>query len=82
MRIGVGAPGDRQVQYLGSDLRAGDEIAIRVLDDDQPTDDQVPEACSFCGTNIHDIQSLVSGPRVSICNGCTAAFNAAAFAGT
>jgi len=64
MRIGVGAPGDRQVQYLGSDLRAGDEIAIRVLDDDQPTDDQVPEACSFCGTNIHELHRGLQRRRV------------------
>jgi len=78
VHVGVGTPGDRQVQYLGSDLGPGDEIAIRVLADDElaMSKGQAPEACSFCGTGVHSIQSLVAGPQAGICDSCITALDA------
>lgn len=32
--------------------------------------------CSFCGKNQHDVEKLVAGPAVFICNECVAKCNA------
>jgi len=78
LHVGVGEAGERQVQYLGADLGPGDEISIRVLSDDehQATADEAPESCSFCGSSIYDLRSLVAGPQVAICDSCLTSFNA------
>jgi hypothetical protein len=57
-------------------LRPGDEISIRVLADDEATASDAPEACSFCGSDMHHIESLVAGPQLAICDACICAFDA------
>jgi ClpX C4-type zinc finger len=78
LHVGVGEPGERQVQYLGADLGPGDEIAIRVLTEEEgeAAESGAPESCSFCGSSMHDIRSLVSGPQVAICDTCLSSFDA------
>ncbi len=77
MHVGVGGAGEREVQYLGSDLGPGDEISIRVLTDEAKADtDDAPRGCSFCASEIHHVQSLVSGPQTAICETCLAAIDA------
>jgi hypothetical protein len=76
VHVGVGGPGEREVHYLGSDLHAGDEISIRVLEDDELVASDAPEACSFCGQEMHHVQSLVAGKQAAICDGCVASFDA------
>jgi hypothetical protein len=78
LHVGVGEPGERQVQYLGADLGPGDEISIRVLTDEESeaAESEAPESCSFCGSSMHDVRSLVSGPQVAICNTCLSSFDA------
>jgi len=77
LHVGIGEPGERQVQYLGADLGPGDEISIRVLRDEE-TERAVagPESCSFCGNGVDDIRSLVAGPQVAICDSCLGSFDA------
>jgi hypothetical protein len=77
--VGVGDPLEPEVQYLGSDLLPGDEIAIQVLpDSDRPVDDgEASDCCSFCGGGVYLVRSLVAGPRVAICDSCLASFEAA-----
>src|SRR5260370_903229 len=76
LHVGVGEA--REDQYLGGELRPGDEISIRVLADDQsPTDTSTfPKSCSFCGSDRFHIESLTGGPQVAICDGCLQAFQA------
>jgi hypothetical protein len=78
LHVGVGEPGERQVQYLGADLGPGDEISIRVLSDQEreAADSTAPESCSFCGNSMHQIKSLVAGPQVAICDSCLVSFDA------
>jgi hypothetical protein len=77
LHVGVGEPGERQVQYLGADLGPGDEISIRVLSDEgSEADGGAPESCSFCGSSMHEIASLVAGPQVAICDSCLVSFDA------
>jgi hypothetical protein len=78
LHVGVGEAGEWEVQYLGRDLRPGDEISIRVLADcESPTDTGwPPQSCSFCGNNRRRIISLVAGPEAAICDGCIADFHA------
>ena len=78
VHVGVGEPGDAEVQYLGADLRPGDEISIRVLaETDEPTGvNGLPESCSFCGSDNYQIGSLVAGSQVAICDICVSAFHA------
>jgi ATP-dependent protease Clp ATPase subunit len=33
-----------------------------------------PRVCSFCGTPQHQVQRLIAGPNVSICDACVARF--------
>jgi hypothetical protein len=75
LHVGVGEPGERQVQLLGADLGPGDEISIRVLSDEERHEaSPTPEGCSFCGCGINDVRSLVAGREVAICNSCIEAF--------
>jgi hypothetical protein len=78
LHVGVGEPGERQVQYLGADLEPGDEIAIRVLSDEEreAAAGGAPESCSFCGSDVHAIRSLVAGPQAAICDSCLTSFHA------
>jgi hypothetical protein len=75
VHVGVGEPGDVEVQYLGADLQPGDEISIRVLAE-RPDVPWPHESCSFCGSDNYHIGSLVSGSQVAICDICLAAFHA------
>lgn len=76
LHVGVGPSGERQVQYLGADLHPGDEITIRVLDEDDARACGDIGPCSFCGSDVSSVKSLISGPRVSICDACLAGFTA------
>jgi hypothetical protein len=78
VHVGVGEPGDAEVQYLGADLRPGDEISIRVLaeDDDRLNMSATLESCSFCGGDKFLIGSLVAGTQAAICDSCLSAFHA------
>jgi len=76
VHVGKGGEGEREVQYLGSDLQAGDEISIRVLADDEAASGEAPKGCSFCGKDLSDVTSLVSGGEVAICESCLEAFDA------
>jgi len=75
VHVGVREP-DVEVQYLGADLRPGDEISIRVLAEDDRTLSGAPVSCSFCGSDNYHIGSLVAGPQVAICDICLYAFHA------
>jgi hypothetical protein len=76
VHVGAGEPGQREVQYLGSDLAPGDEISIRVLADEAGVASTAPDACSFCGSDVYSVRSLVAGPRLAICDACLLAFDA------
>jgi hypothetical protein len=77
LHVGEGEQGEREVHHLGADLAAGDEITIRLLDDDQARAAMsAPEACSFCARDIHHFQSLVAGSSVAICDTCISSFHA------
>ena len=69
MHVGTGGPGAREAHYLAANLVAGDEITIRVLEDRelQAGSYPVPEGCSFCGSSLNDVQSLVTVRHQAIC---------------
>jgi hypothetical protein len=79
LHIGIGEAGDYEVQYLGGDLRPGDEISIKLLASAEDLTDPYPspESCSFCGTGRCGVQSLLAGRHVAICDRCRLAFHAA-----
>lgn len=74
LHVGAGEPGFEEVHHLGADLVAGDEITIRLLDEAPPEDDDARMTCSFCARDHSHFQSLVSGPRIAICDTCVASF--------
>jgi hypothetical protein len=80
LHVGVGGPGEREVQYLGSDLHPGDEIVIRLLEDGEARGEAF-ESCSFCGQGVYEVGSLVAGTRTAICNACMQSFDAVVTAG-
>jgi hypothetical protein len=75
LHVGLGGPGERGVQYLGSDLHPGDEIVIRLLEDDEPVDSDALDSCGFCGQGVSQVGSLVAGSRVAICGSCLQSFD-------
>lgn len=81
LHVGVGGPGQRAVQYLGSDLHPGDEIVIRLLEDEATPDSEAFESCNFCGQGVYEVGSLVAGTRIAICNSCMLSFDAVVTAG-
>lgn len=76
VHVGVGGPEERAVQYLGSDLHPGDEISIRLLEEEGVVAGEAPPGCSFCGQDVYSVTSLVSGPRLAICDSCLGSFDA------
>lgn len=77
VHLGVGEPGEVEVQYLGADLKPGDEISIRVLASDALPEVPWPnDSCTFCGRDSYHIGSLVAGSQAAICDFCLAAFHA------
>ncbi len=78
VHVGAGGHGEVEVQYLGADLRPGDEISIRVLAEDEDRPEGLPEteSCSFCRSDKRHIGSLVAGSQVAICDRCLVAFQA------
>jgi hypothetical protein len=77
LHVREGESPEREVHHFSSDLAAGDEIAIRLLDDaDGQAQASAPEACSFCARDLHHLHSLVAGSKVAICDGCISAFEA------
>jgi hypothetical protein len=76
VHVGVGEAGENQAQYLGGDLRPGDELSIRVLADESRIQRVFSlEVCSFCGKSKRDISSCVAGPQVAICVSCVELFH-------
>jgi hypothetical protein len=78
MHVASGGPEERTIHHLAADLATGDEVTIRVVDDGE-LDGVVPRAadgCSFCGSSIHDVHSLVSVERKAICYSCLRSFRA------
>jgi ClpX C4-type zinc finger protein len=76
VHVGCGGSGGREVQYFGSDLQAGDEISIRLVSDEAAAHLAPPDGCSFCGSAIAQLASLVAGGQVAICGSCILAFDA------
>jgi len=75
LHVGVGGPGERQSHFLSGDLRAGDEVSIRLLDEDIVAPSV--ETCSFCGRAPELVKSLVVKEGCGICDICIASLSAA-----
>jgi len=62
------------VDWLVQDMLVGDEIKIKIIDSrtcDEPTSKEILyNECSFCGKKQFDVQKLIAGPNVYICNEC------------
>jgi hypothetical protein len=78
VHVAVGGTGSDHVQCLGADLKPGDDITIRVLDEQalQAAISAAPHSCSFCAREARDVESLVSGHQIAICDSCLSAFQA------
>jgi ClpX C4-type zinc finger len=77
---GSGALGERPLHWLGAHLGPGDVVTIHIVEAVE-TRKETPSACSFCGSGVGDIASLVEGRDVAICNLCIATLGAAVKAG-
>jgi len=62
------------IDWLVRDLSIGDEIRIRIIDSpvcDEPMRREITYVeCSFCGKRSSEVQKLLAGPEVYICNEC------------
>jgi hypothetical protein len=70
--------GEGPLQWLAANLHAGDAVRIEVVDiavADAANETQ--RACSFCGGDIHELNSLIEGPGAAICDGCSTSFSEA-----
>jgi hypothetical protein len=66
--------GEGSLQWLASNLTVGDEILVQIEDSvEQP--DSVPNACNFCGKDMHDVSNFITGQLAAICNRCVAEFS-------
>jgi len=72
---------DRTLQWLNAQLGVGDEIQVRIIDASEIVDSS-PTGCNFCGRSIHELENLVQGTDVAICNHCVTAFAATVKNGT
>jgi hypothetical protein len=83
MHVGTGGPGERDTHFLATNLVPGDEITIRVLEDAELAEHAYPppDACSFCGSSFHDVQSLVAAQQKAICDACLSCFGAVVLKG-
>src|SRR4051794_40954595 len=69
-RISLHAGGhDTPLQWFTANLRAGDEIAIRIVDTSE-FEASGPPTCSFCAREVHEVSTLVQGEEAAICDGC------------
>jgi len=70
--VGVGA--SAHVDWLTQDISIGDEIIIKILEAttcDEPTNKEITYLqCAFCGKKASEVQKLIAGPGVHICNEC------------
>jgi hypothetical protein len=66
--------GDGSVQWLASNLSVGDEILVQIEEFDEQSD-SVPNACNFCGRDMHDVSNFITGLLAAICNRCVAEFS-------
>lgn len=69
------APGiSEHLEWLNQDLSVGDEITIKIIEvvecDEPKTKETSYLQCSFCGKKQAEVQKLIAGPRVHICNEC------------
>ena len=81
-RISLHAGGsETSLQWLAADLKAGDEIVIRVVEFEEP-EFTGPSGCSFCGREIHEVLRLIQGRSAAICDACIRGFSAAVKNGT
>ena len=79
MHIGTGQ-GEHEVHHLDASLVVGDEVTIRLLEDDELDElgDETlaaPSECSFCGADSHGVASLVAANSVAICSTCLTQFS-------
>lgn len=66
-----------QLEWLIQTLAVGDEVTIKIVEArecDEPisTEATVSGACSFCSKKQADVEKLIAGPAVFICNQCVA----------
>ena len=73
--------GEASVQWLAADLKAGDEIVIRVVEVGE-LELTGPSGCSFCAREIHDVSTLLQGRSAAICDLCIVSFSRAVKNGT
>ena len=71
------------VDWINRDLNIGDEIRITIIDAiecDKPTTTSLRRdltdrtTCSFCAKKGSEVEEMVTGPDVYICNECIARF--------
>jgi hypothetical protein len=61
-------------RWLQQDLSVGDELTIKVIEAVESDEPQTKETsylqCSFCGKKSSEVQKLIAGPTVYICDEC------------
>jgi hypothetical protein len=68
--------GETQVQWLSANLTVGDEVIVRIVDA-AGVDNAGALGCGFCGHEVNDVENLVQGPSVAICDRCIASLSGA-----
>jgi hypothetical protein len=62
------------VEWLTQGISVGDEVTIRIVETpicDEPKSKEITYIeCSFCGKKQSEVQKLIAGPGVHICNEC------------
>lgn len=62
------------LKWINQDLKVGDVITIKIIDAaecDEPITKEISYIqCSFCGKRPSEVEKLISGPGVHICNEC------------
>jgi hypothetical protein len=69
------------LEWLDQSLSVGDEITIRIVETpecDKPNNrEETPIECSFCRKRQDQVEKLIAGPAVFICNECVGDCSAA-----
>lgn len=68
--------GEDSMQWLVADLKVGDEIVVKIIDSLREID-QIPDTCSFCGRESHEVSGFIAGGNVVICEECVTGFSQA-----
>jgi hypothetical protein len=69
---------DDPIQALAANLAPGDEVVIRVVEEEtEPADPYPQDRCAYCGRDWAQVKQMIVGLQAGICDACSREFSSA-----